>query len=648
MKRIFISITCFLLASIPVLAGPSIPNFNFEKGTEGWAIDAADSQIVGEYARSEKHSLRLTSRDISKPSFARTPVQCVAGHVYQAIAWVRTDHIEGRGFGAVVGIEWLDAAGKVIGVSYSKGLKKSDNWIKLSMKFERAPAGTASGQMVIGITGATGRAWFDLVTVRETSELNLYFTSILKYPNYHETIYPGKPRRVSVGIALIDNDESPISGLKIAISVNSSEGKYIANVEKSNLSNTGRENFDINIGNQPPGEYQTVVKLIDKSTGSVLQSRVLKFRIAAAKNAMPRVYIDEYNRCVVEGKLFFPIGFYTSTVDNDMAMLKGSKFNCIMDYNSCRTSIDETNKLLDSLNAQGLKLIFSIKHLYTNINTGKPLWCESASGWTGQDNIAKGILETFKDHPAVLAWYINDELDKGYMPQLTERYNLVRKLDPNHPVWDVLYDGQDYVGHMSCSDILGIDNYPVFNKEPLEVFGNCTRDINDSLMGSRAIWMVPQGASIEGGQKPAFNEVIVMSYDALINGARGLVYYTLAELRSSDKPEEMWATMKRVGAAMDRIKPIALGHDVAAEKRITVDDRRIHTITRTVNGKVYVLVANPSKFQFKGQFKLGQGLKADSIESTSPGRQSTTIQVKCGLFVDTIESYGVRVYRLKG
>jgi|EP01046_Picozoa_sp_COSAG06_P023724 hypothetical protein len=48
------------------------------------------------------------------------------------------------------------------------------------------------------------------------------------------------------------------------------------------------------------------------------------------------------------------------------------------------------------------------------------------------------MLWQFKDHPALVAWYTNDELPATtYRPQLLTHQQWVVEGDPNHPTWQV-------------------------------------------------------------------------------------------------------------------------------------------------------------------------------------------------------------------
>jgi hypothetical protein len=53
-------------------------------------------------------------------------------------------------------------------------------------------------------------------------------------------------------------------------------------------------------------------------------------------------------------------------------------------------------------------------------------------GAKGETAVITKVVETFKDHPSLLAWYLCDELPVSMKERLEKRRALVNRLDPFH------------------------------------------------------------------------------------------------------------------------------------------------------------------------------------------------------------------------
>ena len=119
-------------------------------------------------------------------------------------------------------------------------------------------------------------------------------------------------------------------------------------------------------------------------------------------------YIDEYNRFILNGEPFFPIGLYVAQCPNEsghvsqLDEIADSPFDTLMNY--CTCTCDELGDITDQqitnylgrLEERNLKLIFSLR-LYIG------------HGQADIRDITQKV-NTFKGHPAIISWYMNDEL----------------------------------------------------------------------------------------------------------------------------------------------------------------------------------------------------------------------------------------------
>src|SRR5699024_7850038 len=93
--------------------------------------------------------------------------------------------------------------------------------------------------------------------------------------------------------------------------------------------------------------------------------------------------------------------------------------------------------------------------------------------------------------PALLAWYLNDELDTSWLPKLDKMYDQVTKLDANHPAYQVMNAPGELKKYFYSTDVMGMDPYPV-GQPNLTKTANITQTTAASMHQAKGIWMVLQ------------------------------------------------------------------------------------------------------------------------------------------------------------
>lgn len=631
-----------------------LKNAGFEQGSLHWSTNPAKWQVVSDVAYSGKQSLRISNDDRASYTLASTPVPCVPDRVYRLTARIRTENVEGTDSGATMCVEWYNKWDEFLGGWYPAGIKGTNDWTLFTSNSRLTPPDAVTMRAVVYLRqGCTGTAWFDDVSIELTDEPgDMTFRPLIRYPNYRDTIFPWQSRHVDVGAEVKPNRAHPVERLALRVSVVDASNRVVATGEDTAIRGKPWANARVDLPDAGPGEYRTVVTLVNTKTREELGREVLRFRIADEGTTRPTVYIDEHNRCIVDGEPYFPLGMYigespaSETALRDMGKFSASKFNCVMMYGINNGTPDQIRAYLDAVNSYGRKIIYSVKDIYP----GSTWEVKSVGEWTGVEQILQGVVSTFKDHPAVLAWYLNDELSGDRLPQIADHYSKIKAIDPNHPIWQVLYLGQRTADHVASTDALGIDHYPV-PAAPITNFYLATADVRRAVLGARAMWMVPQGSS-QGAyhgkpdvRHPTFEETMCMSYLGLIHGARGLIYYSFFDLKRTANGDAHWEVLKKVSEEMQRIKPIVLGIDVPHGRSVSASDDRIHVLTREVDGDLFVLAANPHKDTVKALFRIGPDAGVTRVEATADARLSAVTR---NSFTDEIESYGVRVYRLTG
>ena len=190
------------------------------------------------------------------------------------------------------------------------------------------------------------------------------------------------------------------------------------------------------------------------------------------------------------------------------------------------------------------------------------------------------MVEGFKDHPAIMAWYINDEFPISMVQDLSGHQKLMEALDPGRPTWVVLYQVDEVRAYLPTFDVIGTDPYPIPHK-PASVAGEYARKTVQAVMGARAVWMVPQifnWASYKDETEdkkacrpPTLEEMRSMAWQCIANGANGLVFYSWFDLWRMSKDvaaggkalvpepfEDRWRDVTLMADEIKKMMPILL------------------------------------------------------------------------------------------
>jgi len=365
----------------------------------------------------------------------------------------------------------------------------------------------------------------------------------------------------------------------------------------------GANDLEIDMEKVPPGDYRLNVALLTQG-GEELSAQQFELHKLPERTPQPTVYIDGHNRTLVNGQPFFPLAWYfgPGPTDKDFRehidRIAASPFNTIMCYGINSGSTGDVRAYLDYLASHHLKLIYSIKDIYEGVGYNG----ETVLGFKGEENIVRGVVQVFRDHPAVLAWYLDDELPLTMRDRLEARQRLVSRLDTNHPTWAVLCEPADLPGYLNTADVLGTDPYPIPAK-PVSMAGDWTQTSTDASAGLRPLWMVPQAFDWanypkewkEQGRAPTLAEELVMTYLCLIHGAHGLIFYSYFDLLHDRAGfEKRWADMLVVGREVKQLEPALLSTAKPPGFSVKVSDGSVQFAWRADDrGNAYLLLANP-------------------------------------------------------
>jgi len=151
--------------------------------------------------------------------------------------------------------------------------------------------------------------------------------------------------------------------------------------------------------------------------------------------------------------------------------------------------------------------------------------------------------------------------------------------------------------------VFGTDPYPLFNMklaQPLSLAGQWTRATVEATHGSRPVWTVIQffqGWSTD--RWPTAEELRTMSLMAIVEGARGLFYWSfgnrgLMSVADPQQQEQYWQRLVKVTRELRALEPALVAPD-APQVVKSVSDPRVRWRARLAQGKCYIFAYLPSE-----------------------------------------------------
>ena len=275
---------------------------------------------------------------------------------------------------------------------------------------------------------------------------------------------------------------------------------------------------------------------------------------------MAVVTVDkETGSLLTGGRRLFPIGVSNppplgaKTPDGENALAELASGGVTM----LRTGVANwtATGLSEQIAAEGAKLDAAAAH-----SLGCWLWLGQLpdfppAGATPSQNelLLTKVVNALKGHPGLLAWKGIDEPRNPFRGAdwirpagLVRAYGKLKQLDPNHPVV-IIQAPRSTIAELSAYrpalDITGADIYPVAyppgthadtGNTDISVVGDMTRKMV-AVGGPKPVWMTLQIAwsgSTPSRQHPdvvprfpTLHEERFMAYQAIVNGARGLVFF---------------------------------------------------------------------------------------------------------------------------
>lgn len=576
-------------------SGPNlVANPSFERLEEGrpaqWSAPTPVYSSSEQYARTGQRSLEYVNDDPGRYLLCSQAIDLQPDKRYELSAWVRTEGVEGEGSGATVCLEWYDADGEYLGGSYPPGYKgDTTEWAEVRGISRRIPDGAADIRVVCYVRKEmTGTAWWDDVSVRIVRERPLQ--CVLMRPNYRGWVTDEGPDVAEVLAEVIPDDlEVGVEQLSLELSLLPAEADRPVASQAIDAIAPGENQVSMPLPELEPGQYTLQVSLVRDDTERVLATD--EHDVVRRTGPMPTVYIDQHNRLIVDGQPFFPLGMYWGGVtEEDLKTYVEAPFNCLMPYGR------PNEEKMDLIDSYGLKCIYSIKDFYAGTKWA-PDFIDSVED---EEPAVRETVRQYRDHPALLAWYLNDERPLSMLDRLIAHQEWVEEEDPNHPTWVVLWQVNQVRQYIRSFDAIGTDPYPIPTR-PASMAGDWAETTRRQVADSRPFWMVPQVHNWDvyretgEGRPPTYEEVRCMTWQCICEGADGIIYYSWMDLhRDETTPfEERWPDLKAVAEEVAEHIPTLLSVEPTPELEVDAPEA-IHCTARTHNGQTWLFMVNDS------------------------------------------------------
>ena len=388
--------------------------------------------------------------------------------------------------------------------------------------------------------------------------------------------------------------------------------------------------------------------------------------------AIPETNIKAYNQFLfVDYQPFFPIGLYSfPNKRNDDEIWKEASeagFNFVMTNESGRYGM-KVSRPIPKVS------ISDIKVSLMEVHRGEKL-----------QNQFRDFLNRHETDSTMICWHAPDE-PSWHGPSaevLINGYEFIRS-HSKKPVW--LNMGPSFLSRENYSknstfletcDIISEDIYPVpdgkrkkgqGNNIDMKLVGEHTSGIKALVSKSGAqqkpVWMVLQSFGWSSLNEyfnnpddyfpPTKDELRFMVFDAIVNGATGIIFYGLEfESLQTEKGADLWASCKNIANELRELNPVLTSLTQFNNDYLLVQNEKseeketpIQHLIKVVGGDVYVIAVNTSskaqkEIKFTAFPDIG-GSVTKAIDCTT-NKELKVLNER--FWYDSLEGFGVRIYK---
>jgi hypothetical protein len=554
--------------------GPNLvknPDFEAPAGDlVGWNARVGGPWSIDRAGRGGRPALRLTGAEAQSgvPQLEQT-VTLEPG-LYTVGGWFKADNLGTKDPRSGVRV-CLDARPRFNWWHCTEVIRGTTDWTQLT-KGGIAVSERGPYKVAVGAYGAPdGSAWFDEISLTERRKpaLEVY----LLYPNFRGMLFEDRPQVVRVAVG------AP-QGARVRLALLEEAGGAVARERVV----TGPGTAELDAAGLRGNAWLLRAEVLDAAgaaTSRYPDHRIV--RVPAKAREDLRYWYDERNVLHMDGKPAFVIGLYTtggySTTratyaqgENGWGITKMSEapVNMLINYHLGRAPIPALMTYMDELASRGIRYLQTVNFYYRDDPQYKEI--EYPAAREGEEALNRWVARTLSSHRGFAGFYTADERPSEMVPRAFAQRRVLAAAAPGTITYAVLGDGLERQAPLwrDAVDVMGLDPYPVIKpagQNDLAMVGEWTRLGQDAVKGSRPVWMVIQYFPLTGaGGWPSGPDIKTMSWMAIIEGARGLLYWSwgekgLAWVKEPRERERKWGELVRITKEIHALEPVLLAPD---------------------------------------------------------------------------------------
>ncbi|MBR7163370.1 MAG: Ig-like domain-containing protein [Clostridia bacterium] len=511
-----------------------------------------------------------------------------------------------------------------------------------------------AGQVVGGIN--RGTAWYDDICLYQVG-YDPFLEAILEQPTYKGFVYgDGGENDIIVTSSVKDyGNVYDLSNCVVQAKIVDALGSTIASQEIQDIPDEIKITFSSGIlaMNQ---DYYLQLLLVDQSSGKQHGFREWTIR-KRPEDWRPNNYFDEYGRFVIDGEPTFLMGIYgMNDLRGAIDDMTGTPINVLMPYGyawlplsvdsegNAVANADQT--ILDYAEEKGVKLVASLKNYYFSKVQSTGLFRNVIREPHHARQVFEGFTEAL-DHPAVLGYYMADELSaERYGAEVEWASKILSDLDPDGFTINVFSPEAESRSQIRFADTSNTYSYPIGTtvKNLSSVTNNVSDVLNHVPAGNRPFIAVLQSAGITeaGKTDPTKDEMRNMAWQAVCAGMQGIIWYNHFDMvKDTDEFEGSWANLVTVCEELEAYYPVILSTEKAPEITAEAGDW-FTSIAKRYNGKDYLFTTNTTRSEHTARIHVGNATTVKAVYGNT-----TYTPDADGYISVTYPSIGVEIFEIE-
>jgi hypothetical protein len=220
--------------------------------------------------------------------------------------------------------------------------------------------------------------------------------------------------------------------------------------------------------------------------------------------------------------------------------------------------------------------------------------------------------EQFRMHPALLAWlaFTDPEITVSEPDVVKDTFREIIRNDGEHPIMMTFRDPRAFELYAKYAKVIGIDIFPIPDLPLVSVPALVRQGWTDTV--NKSIWVVVQLCEARHStppepkplRRPTMDEIRSMTYLALIQSARGVIFYNYEKGDLPKNEPALWKGVCDLAAELRKAEPVIMVRNAGA---ITIEGAMIHAAYRKVGEEWFLMYANPFPEASKADIELPAG-----------------------------------------